>query len=126
MTNPGYLTPPTTATYYFDGRGDIRPDTIVSTDLSVNYVLPVRILGPKSEFFFRFVVDNLFNQATIDSPNETILVNRTDSTLKAFNPFTETPIEGVHWTKGPDFGKAISAAGYQTPRTFYMGGGFRF
>lgn len=126
VPNPGYLTPPATATYFFNGRGDIRTDAVKSTDLSVNYVLPMAILGPKSEFFVRFVIDNLFNQATIDGPNETIDTNRTDATLQAFNPFTTTPVEGVHYRKGPLFGQAISAAGYQTPRTFHVSGGFRF
>ena len=102
------------------------PDATSSTDLSINYALPLTILGPRSEFFFRFVIDNIFNQATIDGPNETIDTNRTDSTLQAFNPFTTTPVEGVNYRKGPLFGQAISASGYQSPRTFYFSGGFRF
>jgi hypothetical protein len=127
VANPGYLTPPTTVTYYFGGgRGIDVSGTIVSTDLSVNYTLPFRALGPKAEFFFRFIMDNLFNADAIDGPNGTVLTAATDTTLKTFNPFTETPVENVNYRLGPDFGKAISASGYQTPRSFYFSGGFRF
>ncbi len=126
VANPGYLTPPTTVTYYFGGRGTDISDTIVTTDLSVNYTLPFKAIGPKAEFFFRFVMDNLFNADAIDAPNGTVLTNATDKTLVAFNPFTETPVENVHYRLGPDFGKAISASAYQTPRSFYLSGGFRF
>jgi len=126
VTNPGYLTPPSTVTYYFGGRGTDISDTIVTTDISVNYTLPFRVLGPKAEFFFRFIMDNLFNADAIDGPNGTVLTNATDKTLLAFNPFTETPVENVHYRLGPEFGKAISASAYQTPRSFYMSGGFRF
>jgi hypothetical protein len=126
VVNPGYLTPPTTVTYYFGGRGIDVSDTLVSTDLSINYTLPFRALGPKAQFFFRFVMDNLFNADAIDGPNGTVLTNATDTTLQAFNPFVTTPVEGVHYRLGPDFGKAISSGAYQTPRSFYMSGGFRF
>lgn len=127
VPNPGYLTPPTTVTYYFGKeRGTDVSDTIVTTDLSVNYSLPFKVLGPKAEFFFRFVMDNLFNASAIDGPNGTVLTNATDATLQPFNPFTTDPIEGVNYRLGPDFGKAISASAYQTPRSFYFSGGFRF
>jgi hypothetical protein len=126
VVNPGYLTPPSTVTYYFGGRGMDVSDTIISTDLSVNYAIPFRVIGPRSEFFFRFVVDNLFNGAGIDGPNGTVLTNATDTTLQPFNPFTTTPVENVHYRLGPAFGTAISASAYQTPRSFYFSGGFRF
>jgi len=126
VTNPGYLTPPSTVTYYFGPRGGYETDTISATDLSINYAFPVRVLGPKSEFFLRFVVDNLFNQTGIDGPNDTVLTASTDTTLLPFNPFTETPVEGVHYRLGPSYGQALSASAYQTSRTFYFSGGFRF
>jgi outer membrane receptor for ferrienterochelin and colicin len=126
VANPGYLTPPTTVTYYFGGRGSYFTDTMVSTDLSINYTLPFKALGPKAQFFIRFIMDNLFNADAVDGPNGTVLTNATDTTLQAFNPFTTTPVEGVHYRLGPDFGKAISSGAYQTPRSFYMSGGFRF
>lgn len=48
------------------------------------------------------------------------------STPAAFNPFTETPVEGVHWRKGPEFGKPDGVRAYQIPRTYSFGAGFRF
>ena len=126
IPNPGYLTPPATVTYYFGERGGYETDTIVSTDLSINWIIPVTPLGPKSQFFLRFVVDNLWNQAAIDGPNDTVQTNNTDPTLALFNPFTETPVEGVHYRLGPEYGQAISAAAWQTPRRFIISGGFRF
>jgi hypothetical protein len=84
------------------------------------------VLGPKAEFFFRLVMNNLFNRAAIDGPNGTVLTQATDSTLQAFNPFTTTPVENVNYRLGPDFGRAISASAYQTPRSYSLSGGFRF
>jgi hypothetical protein len=46
--------------------------------------------------------------------------------LASFNPFTETPVEGVHYAKGPNFGKPTSEADLQPPRTFQFSVGFRF
>jgi hypothetical protein len=44
-----------------------------------------------------------------------------------FNPFAgETPIEGVHWAKGPAFGHAVNRFAYTTPRTFRLTFGVRF
>ncbi len=47
-------------------------------------------------------------------------------TLAPFNPFTETPKEGVNYRLGPNFGKPTSSASYQAPRTFQLGVGVRF
>ena len=52
-------------------------------------------------------------------------VNR-PAVFQAFNPFTETPVEGVHWALDPNFGTATSRFGYQVPRTFRMSLGVRF
>jgi hypothetical protein len=46
--------------------------------------------------------------------------------MQAFNPFTTTPVDGVHYQRGPDFGRALSADDYQSPRSFYFALGFRF
>ena len=38
--------------------------------------------------------------------------------LQAFNPFTDTPVEGTHWRKGPTFGQPANrfAAGKHPPQ----------
>jgi hypothetical protein len=129
VTNPGYLTPDTTITYYFGGRGNFRTDTVSATDLSFNYQLPVGLLKG-GHLFARVIVENLFNQSAHDgSGNETVFTASNQNpqrTLLAFNPFTEEPIEGVHYELGPSFGVPISADDYQTPRTLLFAVGFRF
>jgi hypothetical protein len=126
VVNPGYLTPPASVSYYFGGRGIFTTDAVFATDLSVNYYLPVS-LAAKSELFVRFVVDNMFNGSAQTSAGQAqILTNRLDSTLARFNPFTETPVEGVHYRFASDYGTALSAGDYQLPRSFYVAAGFRF
>jgi hypothetical protein len=46
--------------------------------------------------------------------------------LQIFNPFAETPVEGVHWQKGEDFGTAIGRTAYTQPRLFRFSVGVRF
>jgi len=50
----------------------------------------------------------------------------TPNRYAAFNPFTETPVQGTHWDLGPTFGQATSRFAYQIPRTFRMSFGVRF
>ncbi len=124
VTNPGYITPPSTVTYYVSGRGEYRFNGVWRTDLSFSWN---RALGlSTAQVFLRAVVNNVFNSQTIDGFNTTILSRTGDSTLSAFNPFTETPVEGVHWRKGPAFGQPTSPSSYQSPRDFNISVGIRF
>jgi hypothetical protein len=129
VTNPGYLTPPSSVTYYFNGRGDYLTDTVNATDLSFNYYLPIGI-GKKTELFARFVVDNVFNNSARDGFGDATVYTAASQnparTMQPFNPFTETPVAGVHYELGSQFGDALSAADYQTPRSYYFALGFRF
>lgn len=125
VTNPGYLNPPSTVTYFLSDRGGFRFNSTWRTDLSLswNHGLPgVR----RAQVFFRGVVNNVFNTLRIDSFNTTIIGRTGDATLAAFNPFTEQPVEGVHWKKGPSFGQPTSPTSYQSPREFSFSTGFRF
>jgi outer membrane receptor for ferrienterochelin and colicin len=124
VANPGYLTPPPLVLYYFGGRGARSTETIGSTDLSINWSLPV--FGEKPRLFVRFVVGNLFNRAAVDRPDDTVLTAVFDPTLSLFNPLTQTPVEGVHYRLGPRYGQALSADGWQTPRSLVIGTGLRF
>ena len=72
---------------------------------------------------------NVFNRLElIDTQriDTTILTNNTTTSLARFNPFTEAPVEGVHWRKGTSFGKPASRLAYQTPRTYSFSVGVRF
>ena len=125
VTNPGYLAPPSSVTYFISGRGAYRFDGSTATDLSLSWShnLPG---WTASMVFLRAVVNNAFNEHALTSFNTTILGKVNDSTLQAFNPFTTTPVEGVNWKKGPSFGQATSPASYQSPRNYYFSAGLRF
>ncbi|HEX9982532.1 MAG TPA: TonB-dependent receptor [Thermoanaerobaculia bacterium] len=123
-----YAGNPGNVTYYLSDRGQFRWDDISSTDLAINYELPIRRV---SLFAQAKMINSLNNQGLING-NTAVVVDR------AWNPFTETPVEGVHWHKGPNFGKGTqpttSAGGnllapnghYQLPRTYLFSAGLRF
>lgn len=116
VTNPGYATPPSSATYFFSDRGEFRTDDVTATDLALNWTLPIT----RVQFFVQGEILNLFNEQAIVNPSTTVNV------LQRFNPFTETPIEGVHWEKDASFGEATGANSFQLPRTYRFSAGFRF
>jgi hypothetical protein len=115
--------------YYGGGRGIFKTDTVSATDASLNYALRAGFLK-KGEFFLRVVVNNLFNQSAQDNAGNQTVFSATNQnparTMQRFNPFTDTPLEGVHYQLGPDFGRALSADDYQAARNYYFSVGFRF
>ena len=134
VTNPGYVTPPSSVTYFFSDRGAYRMDNITATDLGVNYYMPP-LRGAR--FFVEAELLNAFNQQGLEDPDsidKTILARRNTTCLQtgtttrclAFNPFTETPVEGTHWQKGPNFGTPTSRFAYQLPRTYRVSFGVKF
>jgi outer membrane receptor protein involved in Fe transport len=146
VTNPGYVAPPQAVTYYFSDRGEFRWDDVTRTDLAVNYRLP--IMG-RAELFVEGEVFNMFNEQAQISGSTTILTGRNSQTACGteaapvrcanFNPFTETPVEGVHWAKltpesaarlrlAPStiFGNATNSTHYQLARTYQVSLGLRF
>jgi hypothetical protein len=75
----------------------------------------------------RVVVENIFNNAAQTGEGQSqILTNRLDPTIARFNPFTDTPVEGVNYRFASDYGQAVSADDYQRPRNYYFAAGFRF
>jgi len=134
VVNPGYSTPPTNVSYYFSDRGAFRVDSISSTDLGVNWYLPT-IRGAR--LFIETDLLNVFDQQGIENPvavDKTVLTRRQTTCLQtgtstrctAFNPFTQTPQQGVNWQKGPNFGTPTSASAYQQPRTYRFSVGLKF
>ena len=135
VTNPGYQSVPTSVSYFFGGRGNLKTDDITRTDLAVNWEL--KAWG--TELFIQADVLNLFNEKGVQAYDEEVLTNADVSYLKAFNPFTTAPIEcpqrataaectamGANWQKGENFGLPNSEGDYQTPRTFRFSVGIRF
>ena len=129
VTNPGYVTPPDTVTYWFAARDAFRTETMYRTDLSINYGYR---LGGGTELFGQIQVLNLFNQFQLfninsDAIDTTVLTAVDDpDRFRPFNPFTERPVQGVHWDFGDQFGDPINAEAYTLPRTFQFALGIRF
>jgi hypothetical protein len=125
VTNPGYITPTSSVTYYFSDRGGSTRDMVYRTDLAYNW--EAGMPGTKrARVFFRFVMNNLFNSSTVVGFNTTVQARAQNSAYAAFNPFTTTPVQGVNWGYGPEFGKPADPTDYQTPRNFNFSLGFRF
>ena len=132
VTPVGYTNLPATVTYYIDGRGPLRTDTLYATDLSFNWSTRVR---GSLEVFFRGLAYNIFNQMGVRGDTQyidtTVSSNASPgsypkSSLPVFNPFTETPVEGVNYRYGPNFGQPTGPTAYQGPRSFQFSFGVRF
>jgi Carboxypeptidase regulatory-like domain/TonB-dependent Receptor Plug Domain len=139
VNNPGYVRPlgnTTTVEYIFFPRDEYRTETQHRTDFSVNYTHSV--VG-SAEAFFHAEVLNIFNQSQLCGCGGTVFnngggndirtINRSVRVLQPFNPFTETPVEGVHWARGTataPFGTPANRFAYTSPRTFRFSAGMRF
>jgi len=128
VTNPGYLTPPTSVTYYISGRGSLRTDAISNTDLS--FVWSKKVHG-SVEVFFRGLAYNLFNRQGVQSLDMTVSSNAspgayTAASLPVFNPFTTAPVADVNYRYGSDFGKPVAPSDFQDSRSASFSFGIRF
>jgi hypothetical protein len=134
VTNPGYVTPPSSVTYYFTARDAFRTDSIKRTDISLNF--STRIAGVV-EIFVQPQVLNLFNNRGVIAVNTTVNSERNPGggTYLTFNPFTTIPVQRPHldstvktanWDYGPSFGQPTSVNSYQIPRQFQVTMGLRF
>jgi hypothetical protein len=134
----------TSQNYFFSDRGAFRTSSVFSTDLALNYELPIH----RVSLFVQGQVVNVFNNSKIvDLTNgrvdTTVLTTRSNGIaatgLSPFNPFTDSPIEcpqgasaatcsslHANWQKGPAFGQALSKDALQTPRTYRASFGVRF
>jgi outer membrane receptor for ferrienterochelin and colicin len=128
VTNPGYLSVPSSHTYYFTARDAFRTDDVWRTDLSLN--LSFRPFG-SVEVFASPQVLNVFNQQAQTGVTTTIETAQNTTGYTAFNPFTTAPVQGArntgaNWNYSAAFGSPISPASYQLPRTFRFSVGIRF
>jgi hypothetical protein len=121
----GYAGNPGFQTYYYSDRGAFRWDDISRTDLAINYSFFVNLGGSQLEMFVQPEVTNLFNENGVIDGNVNVL-DPTNSDLEAFNPFTETPVQGVNWDFDPNFGEPINDLDYQLPRQYRISVGLRF
>ncbi len=137
IVNPGYVSAQTSVGYFFSDRGEFRFDDVSATDLALNYnTNPSWLRG--LNVFVQGEVINVFNEDTLTSFDTSIItaVNNPAACganpsgagcLKRFNPFAgDTPVEGTHFRKGPNFGKATASSQYQLPLTYRVSAGLRF
>jgi len=126
VANPGYINPPTRVPYFFEARGQRRTETVIATDLSINYAVSPPVFR-QAELFARIVVVNLFDQSAQTRPgNTTVFTAANDPRYVAFDPFVQEPVRGVHWDFAPGFGSALSADDFALPRTLILAFGLRF
>ena len=123
-TNPGYLQPPAAIPYFFTERDAFRTERLARWDIGVNYRrrLPGTIHG---DLIAAFQILNVTNQSVVFHPERFVFVRTafTDPTLQPFNPFTQTPVQGTHWTLD-DANTNTDTARAGVPMT--MGRTFRF
>lgn len=126
--------------YYFSDRGEFRWDDVTATDLAVNWDLPIKRIG----FFAQAELINAFDEDAQVGGNTTVNTARSSACVQssngptpgarclAFNPFTETPVEGIHFRRGANFGLpttptlAAQQGSFQLPRTYRFSFGLRF
>jgi hypothetical protein len=118
-----YANVPAQINYFFSERGAYRWDDVTALDLSINY----RLRLGAAELFIQPELINAFNENAVIAGRTAVATFDNDDTLAPFNPFTETPVEGVHWRKSSTFGQPRNnALDYQQGRTFRLSAGIRF
>ena len=94
-------------------------------------------LGAKDvEIFLQPEVLNVFDEQGVSSSphaaSTTVCTSPGPTLARLQSPYTQTPVEGVHWRKGPLFGQPNRAStetlagDFQAPRTFRFSVGVRF
>jgi hypothetical protein len=137
VDNPGYVLNPGVAgtDYWFTSRDSFRTDDIHRSDFALNYAFRWTAFGRQMEVFIQPEVGNVFNEQGVAGLNDDVAsagtaaptcVELSGLLCQPFNPFTETPVEGVHWAKREGFGQPENEFDYQFPRTFRISVGFRF
>ena len=139
----GYASqPPIQSANYYVCRDCNRFDNRSSTDLAVNWGIPIT----RVQVFVRGTVLNAFNKHALSGSatggGVGMSVNGTGNqfaNFAPFNPFTQAPAEcpqatttsqckagGFNYQKASNFGKASAFTGYQAARTYAFSLGARF
>lgn len=123
-----YVSVPSGVNYYFSEPGEFRFEDLTATDLALNYALPIG----RVELFVQGEVINIFDENAQIGGNTAVSTAFDDPSLEPFDPFTTTPIEGVHYTLGDNFGQGTTATSqatqghFQLARTYRGSVGIRF
>jgi outer membrane receptor protein involved in Fe transport len=139
-----YATPQgsSTESYYFTARDAFRTEASIRTDFAANYGWDLHSASRVWQLFVQAQVINLFNNsalcgcgATVFSNggavstgtiNQTVLTGSNAAGYAKFNPLTTSPVEGVNWATGSQFGTAVNRFAYTSPRSFNVSFGVRF
>jgi hypothetical protein len=125
VTNPGYVTPINSVAYYVIPRGSFRWDSVWSTDLAATWAKKIP-QAARTDVFVRLVLANVFNNAARTRGDININTRFNNTSYQAFNPFTTSPVQGVHWDFSPTFGQPQAFDDYQPARVFSFSAGVRF
>lgn len=120
VDNPGYLTPTTSVSYFVTDRGAFKTDDVTRVDLSVNYTFNWNMFNRDFEVFIQPELLNVLDEQTFTRVDSTV------DNIAPFNPFTTTPVEGVNYNFGSDFGNPLTPEDITLPRTYRVSVGFRF
>ena len=115
IANPGYLTPPREVDYWFTGRGAFTSPDVTSTDIGINYSFGLNLGGKTFDIFVQPEILNVFDESAALVVNDTVLDATNSADFESFNPFTDTPIQGVHWDFGENFGQPVRDTDFQRP-----------
>ncbi len=144
VSNPGYATPQGAASenYYYTARDAFRTDWMRRTDVAANYTIPFGSGARQVSAFVQAQVINIFNQqdlcvcgsdvfsnagsAAINRIGSGVLTPVNTASLARFDPFTETPVQGVNWNYNANFATPLNRFAFTTPRMFRMSFGVRF
>jgi len=138
-----YVTPQGGAseTYYYTARDAFRTDSEFRTDFSATVNHSINGGAHKVDLFAQAQVLNIFNQFQLCGCGDSVFNNGgqilltristgvlspNGTTRPNFNPFTQTPVQGVNWDFSPAFGTAQSRMAFTSPREFRVTFGVRF
>jgi hypothetical protein len=134
----GYATPPVVSNYYFSKRGAFRWDGAAFTNVAASFSLP---LAGSVAVRLEAKIWNVLNQHAVTGGDATVLTSIQEGCkqtanpalpCEGFNPFTEKPVEGVNYIRGPHFGQSRTPTNfdnpgdYQLPRSIVLSTGIRF
>jgi hypothetical protein len=144
VTNPGYVTPQggSRESYYYTARDAFRTKASRRTDFAANYSASLAVGPRRLAPFVQAQVINVFNNQDLCGCGGTVFSNGggvalntigsgvltpvSTASLARFNPLTTTPVQGVNWNYGANFGAPLNRFAFTTPRMFRLSAGLRF
>jgi outer membrane receptor protein involved in Fe transport len=139
-----YATPQgaTNETYFYTARDAFHTAATKRTDFAVNYSRGISPGGHKIEGFIQAQILNVFNTQDLCACGGSVFSNGgsfqsnrigqgvlspvNNAAMVRFDPFTQTPVQGVNWNYNANFNTPLNRFAFTTPRTFRISFGARF